>query len=82
MPTCWKLPRLGMSNMNFVIADMIQFVSGRMTTFAQGDGTKIKSSSSQSLAPRLKVQPGQIGRQVAKKIATCSTSLSTFPEEV
>ena len=31
-----------MSNMNFLIADVILFVSGTMTTFSQGDGTKIK----------------------------------------
>ena len=32
-----------MSIMNFLIADVIQFVSGTMATFSQGDGTKIKS---------------------------------------
>ena len=37
-----------MSIMNFLIADVIQFVSGTMTTFSQGDGTKIKSNMIQS----------------------------------
>ena len=32
-----------MFNKNFLTADVIQFVSGTMTTFSQGDGTKIKS---------------------------------------
>ena len=34
--------------MNFLIANVIQFVSGTMTTFSQGDGTKIKSTMIQS----------------------------------
>ena len=34
--------------MNFLIADVIQFVFGTMTTFLQGDGTKIKSNMIQS----------------------------------
>ena len=34
--------------MNFLIADVIQFVFGTMTTFSQGDGTKIKSNMVQS----------------------------------
>ena len=34
--------------MNFLIADVIQFVFGTMTTFSQGDGTKIKSNMIQS----------------------------------
>ena len=37
-----------MSIMNFLIADVIQFVSGTMATFSQGDGTKIKSDMTQS----------------------------------
>ena len=37
-----------MSIMNFLIADVIQFVFGTMTTFSQGDGTKIKSNMVQS----------------------------------
>ena len=37
------LPGHGMSNMSVLIEDLIQFVSGTMTTFSQGDGTKIKS---------------------------------------
>ena len=32
-----------MSNMSFLIEDLIQFVYGTMTTFSQGDGTKIES---------------------------------------
>ena len=32
-----------MLNMSFLIEDLIQFVSCTMTTFLQGDGTKIKS---------------------------------------
>ena len=35
--------------MNFLIADVIQFVSGTMTTFSQGDGTKIKPNMTQSV---------------------------------
>ena len=31
------------SIVNFLIADVIQFVFGTMTIFSQGDGTKIKS---------------------------------------
>ena len=38
-----RLLGLGISIVNFLIADMIQFVFGTMTTFSQGDGTKIKS---------------------------------------
>ena len=34
--------------MNFLIAYVIQFVFGTMTTFSQGDGTKIKSNMIQS----------------------------------
>ena len=33
-----------MSNISFLIEDLIQFVSGTTTTFSQGDGTKIKST--------------------------------------
>ena len=39
-----KLLGLGMSNMSFLIEDLIQFVSGTMTPFLQGDGTKIRSN--------------------------------------
>ena len=39
-----------MSNMNFLIADLIKFVSGTMITFPQGDATNINSHS---LAPGL-----------------------------
>ena len=34
--------------MNFLIADVIKFVFGTMTTFLHGDGTKIKSNMIQS----------------------------------
>ena len=34
-----------MSNMSFLAEDVIQFVSGRMTTFSQGGGTEIKSTA-------------------------------------
>ena len=42
-PVSWKLQELGMSNMNFFTTNVIQFVSGTITTFSQGDGTKAKS---------------------------------------
>ena len=29
--------------MSFLIEDLIQFVTGKMTTLSQGDGTKVKS---------------------------------------
>ena len=32
-----------MSNMNFLIGDVIQFVSGTIITFSQGDASRIKS---------------------------------------
>ena len=32
-----------MSNVSFLTEDLIQFVSDTMTTFSQGDGTKISS---------------------------------------
>ena len=35
-----------MSNMSFLTEDVIQFVSGTVTTFSQGDGTKISSTQS------------------------------------
>ena len=44
----------GMSNMNFLIADVIQFVSGTMTTFSQADGTKIKSEQFSEFRSRTK----------------------------
>ena len=37
-----RLLGLGISIVNFLIADVIQFVFGTMTIFSQGDGTKIK----------------------------------------
>ena len=33
-----------MSNISCLTEDLIQFVSGTMTTFSQGDGTKINST--------------------------------------
>ena len=41
-PIFWKLPELGISNMNFLIADVIKFASAIMQ-FSQGDAAKIKS---------------------------------------
>ena len=35
--------KIGMPSMNYLIADVIQFVSGTMTSFSRGDATKIKS---------------------------------------
>ena len=37
-----------MSIMNFLIADVVQFLSSTMITFSQGDGTKVKSNMTQS----------------------------------
>ena len=42
-PIFWKLPGLGIFNMNFLITDVILFASGTMIIFKQGDTTKIKS---------------------------------------
>ena len=42
-PIFCKLLGLGISNMNFLIADVIQFVSGTVITFSQGGAAKIKS---------------------------------------
>ena len=39
-----KLLGLGLSNMSFLIEDLIQFVPGTMTPFLQGNGTKIRSN--------------------------------------
>ena len=39
----WTLPGLGITNMNFLIADVIQVVSDTITTFSQGSAAKIKS---------------------------------------
>ena len=39
----WKLPGLGMSNMHFLIADVIYFLSDKKMTLSEGDATKIKS---------------------------------------
>ena len=49
-PISWKRPGLDMFNMNFLIADVIQFVSGRMTAISQGMEQKSNLSSSKSLA--------------------------------
>ena len=43
-----RLLGLVISIMSFLIADVIQFVFGTMTTFSQGDGTKVKSNMIQS----------------------------------
>ena len=42
MSISWKLQGFDMSNVNFLIADVIPFVSGLMTIFTQEDGTKRK----------------------------------------
>ena len=49
----WKLPELGIYNVIFLIADVIQLVSGTMTTFSQGDGTKTKSKHFSDFASRI-----------------------------
>ena len=48
----WKLPGLGISNMNFLIVDVIQFVSGTMITFSQGGAAKIKSKQLSEIGSR------------------------------
>ena len=52
-PVFWKLPELEITNMNFLIADVIWFVSGTMIPFSQGVQQKSNLSSFQSLAPGL-----------------------------
>ena len=52
-PIFWKLPGLGISNMNFLIANVIYFVSSTMITFSQGGAAKLKSKQFSELAPRL-----------------------------
>ena len=39
----WKLPGFGISKINFLIADVIWFVSGTIITFSQGGAAKIRS---------------------------------------
>ena len=51
----WRLPGIGISNMNFMIADVIEFVSGTMITFSKGVQQKSNQSSFQSLAPGLQL---------------------------
>ena len=41
--------------MNFLIADVIQFVSGTMTTFSQGDAAKIKSKQFSEFGSRTNI---------------------------
>ena len=38
-----------MSIMNFLISDVIQYLSGTVATLSQGDGTKIKFNMTQSV---------------------------------
>ena len=45
-----------MSNMNLLIADVIPFVSGTLTTFSQGDGTKIKSKHLEEFGPQTDIK--------------------------
>ena len=58
-PIFWKLPGFGISNKNFLITDVIEFLSGTMITFSAGGGggggvrQKSNLSSFQSLAPGL-----------------------------
>ena len=49
-PIFCELPRLGIYNMNFLIAYVISFVSGTMIFFSQGSAAKSYPSSFQSLA--------------------------------
>ena len=48
-----SLPGLGICNMSFLIADVMQFVSGTMMTSSLGVQQNSNVSSFQSLAPRL-----------------------------
>ena len=52
LPIFWKLPGLGISNMNLLIADVKKSVSGTKITFPQGGGAKIKSKQFSEFAPR------------------------------
>ena len=52
-PIFWKLRRLVTSNMNFLIADVILFVSGMMKLSHIGMQQKSRLSSSHCLAPAL-----------------------------
>ena len=66
-PSSPRLLGLGISIMKFLIADVIQFVFGAMTTFAQGDGTKIKSNM---------IQIGDIYKFSAMNLLSLSTLFS------
>ena len=48
-----SLPGLGIYNMSFLIADVIQFVSGTMITLSLGVQQNSYVSSFQGFAPRL-----------------------------
>ena len=49
-PIFWKVPGLGISNMNFLITD----VSGTMIYFSQGGAAKIKSKQFSEFGSRTK----------------------------
>ena len=64
-PLFWKIPELGISSMNFLIADVIYLVSCTMITFSQGGAAKIKSKQFSEFGSRttllfqlLKIKPG------------------------
>ena len=49
-----------MSNMNYLIENLIYLLSDARITFSHGDATKIKLSSSQGLAPGLSVNSDSV----------------------
>ena len=49
----WKLRGLGISNMSFLIADVIYFVSGTMISFSKRVQQNSNQRSFQNLAPRM-----------------------------
>ena len=56
-----KVTRICMSNINFLIADVIQFASGITTTLSQGDGIKIKSKRFSEFGSRIILSLAQLG---------------------
>ena len=53
-----------MPNLNSVIAAVIQFVSGTMITFSQGDATKIKTKRFSDFGSRTIQSEKNIGKSV------------------
>ena len=53
-PIFWKLPGFGIYNMNFLITEMIQFVSGKMRTFSQRGAAKLRSKQFSEFGSRTK----------------------------